>query len=93
MYIALRDYIVIVTILLSANENEQQIFDTINAAGRKLTTGELLKNFFFHDRNENIYNDKWSPIFDQKEELYKYWTSTVTSGKTSDNNIEAFFTL
>ena len=91
LYIALRDYIVIVTILLSANENEQQIFDTINAAGRKLTTGELLKNFFFHDRNENIYNDKWSPIFDQKEELYKYWTSTVTSGKTSDNNIEAFF--
>ena len=29
MYIALRDYIVIVTILLSANENEQQIFDTM----------------------------------------------------------------
>lgn len=91
LYIALRDHILLVTILLQSNENEQQIFDTINAAGRRLTTGELLKNFFFNDKNEDVYDREWSPIFDCNESLYKYWTTEITSGKTSDNNIEAFF--
>ena len=36
-----------VVITLDDNEDEQQIFDTINSLGVKLTTGELLKNYLF----------------------------------------------
>lgn len=35
-----------VRIDLDADEDEQQIFDTINSLGVNLTTSELLKNFF-----------------------------------------------
>ena len=43
--------ILFVGIDLSENEDEQQIFDTINSLGVTLTTAELLKNYFFN-RNE-----------------------------------------
>ena len=36
-----------VRIDLDADEDEQQIFDTINSLGVNLTTSELLKNYFF----------------------------------------------
>ena len=36
-----------VRIDLNADEDEQQIFDTINSLGVNLTTSELLKNYFF----------------------------------------------
>lgn len=36
-----------VLIELEENEDEQQIFDTINSLGVDLTTSELLKNYFF----------------------------------------------
>ena len=40
--------ILFVGIDLDENEDEQQIFDTINSLGVKLTTAELLKNYFFN---------------------------------------------
>ena len=39
--------IMFVGIDLNYDENEQQIFDTINSLGVRLTTAELLKNYFF----------------------------------------------
>lgn len=38
--------ILFIGIDLSENEDEQQIFDTINSLGVTLTTAELLKNYF-----------------------------------------------
>ena len=40
-----------VRIDLDADEDEQQIFDTINSLGVNLTTSELLKNYFFQSRD------------------------------------------
>jgi len=39
--------IMFVGIDLAHEEDEQQIFDTINSLGVRLTTAELLKNYFF----------------------------------------------
>mgnify|MGYP002236942266 CR=1 FL=1 len=39
-----------VRIDLDADEDEQQIFDTINSLGVNLTTSELLKNYFSIER-------------------------------------------
>ena len=39
----------LISMLLSAGDDEQEIFDTINSLGVRLTTGELLKNYIFSD--------------------------------------------
>lgn len=41
-----------VCIDLTEGEDEQQIFDTINSLGVRLTTAELFKNYFFNRENE-----------------------------------------
>lgn len=43
-----------VKIDLDEDEDEQQIFDTINSLGVNLTTAELLKNYFF-SRERALY--------------------------------------
>ena len=45
--ITIGQYAQFVKIELSVDEDEQQIFDTINSLGVNLTTSELLKNYFF----------------------------------------------
>ncbi|MCD8309350.1 MAG: DUF262 domain-containing protein [Clostridia bacterium] len=57
-----------VCIDLTENEDEQQIFDTINSLGVKLTTAELLKNYFFDRNNIHIYKEKWVSVFEKDEE-------------------------
>lgn len=42
----IRQNLQFVCIDLTADEDEQQVFDTINSLGVRLTTAELLKNFF-----------------------------------------------
>lgn len=44
-----------VKIELNQNEDEQLIFNTINALGVKLTTGELVKNFLFNEETIDNY--------------------------------------
>lgn len=75
---------------LQFNEDEQQIFDTINSLGVKLTTGELLKNHFFNKDSVNQYNKYWKPVFDEDDECREFWDQEVTAGRLKRNNIEAF---
>ena len=67
---------------VQANEDEQQIFDTINSLGVKLTTTELLKNYFFDEQNEADYKKYWEPIFEADEEVKHYWDQVVVAGTT-----------
>ena len=48
-----------VVIKLDESDDEQQIFDTINSLGVKLTTGELLKNYLFSAGQLDDYNGLW----------------------------------
>ena len=80
-----------VRIIVDENENEQQIFDTINSLGQDLTTGELLKNYLFNDTNVDIYDGQWVPVFERRENDYNYWTDQITKGRLKANNIETFF--
>jgi len=50
--------ILFVGIDINYNEDEQQVFDTINSLGVRLTTAELLKNFLFKEDLE-FYNRNW----------------------------------
>lgn len=81
--------ILFVGIYLLYNEDEQQIFDTINSLGVRLTTAELLKNYLFRD-DIDFYNTNWRDVFEKNDEIKEYWDQEVTSGRNIRNNIDLF---
>ncbi len=83
-----------VVISLTQDDDEQQIFDTINSLGVPLTTGELMKNFLYEAQDEDAYKKAWKPIFDT-DEARTFWESDASKSrqsKSKDNTtIERFF--
>ena len=53
-----------VAIILDGQDDEQQIFDTINSLGVDLTIDELMKNFLYEIMDEDAYRKNWKPAFD-----------------------------
>ena len=90
-YDAIMNGILFVLIDLSAEEDEQQIFDTINSLGVKLTVAELLKNYFFSRDNRDQYELYWKKTFEQDKETRKYWDQGVTTGRNKRSVIDVFF--
>lgn len=80
-----------VRIDLDADEDEQQIFDTINSLGVSLTTSELLKNYFFSRDTVAEYEDKWVSVFEKDEDTKAYWEKEVEVGRTKRAMIDIFF--
>lgn len=76
---------------LLSTEDEQQIFDTINSLGVRLTTGELLKNYFFTPETINDFLQYWKPVFEADDECRNYWNTEINSGRLIRTNIESFF--
>ena len=83
--------ILFVGIDLGADEDEQQIFDTINSLGIRLTTAELLKNYFFGRNNYADYQTYWESVFEKDEETLAYWDREVTTGRMKRTLIDLFF--
>lgn len=79
-----------VVIKLEENDDEQQIFDTINSLGVKLTTGELLKNYLFSAGQLNDYNGIWKPIFEKDNETMNFWNSQMANGRNLKKTIDLF---
>ena len=80
-----------VKIDLDADEDEQQIFDTINSLGVNLTTSELLKNYFFSRETVNEYESKWASIFEKDDESKAYWDAVIETGRIQRAMIDIFF--
>ncbi|MGD4317665.1 hypothetical protein QT621_24605, partial [Xanthomonas citri pv. citri] len=76
---------------LNENDDEQQIFDTINSLGVRLTTAELLKNYFFSRDDIAKYEKYWKNLFEIDEETKKYWDTEVTTGRMKRTFIDLFF--
>lgn len=83
--------ILFVGIDLSMEEDEQQIFDTINSLGVNLTTAELLKNFFFGKEQFQDYVNYWKEIFENDENDKEYWEKTLYLGRFQRSIIDIFF--
>jgi hypothetical protein len=75
---------------LGAEEDEQQVFNTINSLGVSLSTAELLKNDLFSRKNAEIFEKSWMPSFEADEDTRQYWTSAITSGRERRENIDLF---
>ena len=83
--------ILFVGIDLDQEDDEQQIFDTINSLGVVLSTAELLKNYFFSRQDINSYVEDWYDIFEKNEETRRYWDSDITAGRAKRTFIDMFF--
>ena len=80
-----------VCIDIDEGEDEQQVFDTINSLGVKLTTAELLKNYFYSKEEIAEYNKHWVPIFEKDDETKEYWNQEFESGRVRRTLINEFF--
>ena len=88
---AVANSILLVVIDLTVDEDEQQIFDTINSLGVRLTTAELLKNFFFGRDDIQQYERYWKELFEKDEETKEYWDMEITTGRLKRSFIDIFF--
>ncbi len=88
---SIRNKILFVGIDLTYDEDEQQIFDTINSLGIKLTTSELLKNYLFNENNLNEFKTYWEPVFERDREQREYWNQEIVSGTSRPHLIDVFF--
>lgn len=80
-----------VCIDLTDGEDEQQIFDTINSLGVRLTTAELLKNYFFNRENEDAFTEGWENVFEPSSEKKAYWEQEIVTGRIKRTLIDLFF--
>ena len=83
--------IMFVGIDLGVEEDEQQIFDTINSLGVRLTTAELLKNYFFNRNDLTEYDIYWKNVFEKDDETKDYWDREITTGRLRRTFIDLFF--
>jgi uncharacterized protein with ParB-like and HNH nuclease domain len=90
------EYKILVVISLDDNDNEQVIFDTINSAGVRLTTTDIVKNALFQKAlellgQENtiaLYNDTWFKVFESEDEPIAFWKSLKATGRFMRDNSE-----
>lgn len=75
---------------LGADEDEQQIFDTINSLGVDLTSAELLKNHLFGRQDHELFTRTWKATFEATDALRHYWERPVTSGREKRQNVDLF---
>lgn len=80
-----------VCIDLLDGEDEQQVFNTINSLGVRLTTAELLKNYFYNRDNVQEYENNWVSIFEKDSETRLYWEQELETGRIKRSLIDIFF--
>ena len=88
---------ILVVIDLSDKEDEQAIFDTINSAGVRLSSADIVKNALFQkaldlfdnvEAVETLYKDNWENVFSIDEEVINYWDTPRATGRLMRDNIE-----
>ncbi|MDF9824452.1 hypothetical protein M2475_000830 [Breznakia sp. PF5-3] len=78
----------IVYIKLDDRDNAQQIFESINSTGERLTASDLIRNFIMMDKSNEeqtiLYNKYWrrlEEIFDNSkgmEDFFRYYLAAIT---------------
>ncbi|MGW3890454.1 GmrSD restriction endonuclease domain-containing protein [Micromonospora chokoriensis] len=87
---SVRELMQMVVIDLTAEENAQEIFETLNARGAQLTAADLIKNFVFQRLSgsgvdiETAYQKYW------KEFETGFWEAEVSSGRVRQQRSSMF---
>lgn len=79
----------VIAMFLGEHDDEQEIFDTINSLGVRLSVAELLKNYVFRDKElKDAYETLWSSVFEDDEEEASFWGKEKTAGRVKRTNLE-----
>ena len=92
---------ILVRIKLAKNDDEQNIFDTVNNSGKKLTCADIIKNKLFQralelvdDGDENLvynlYENEWESLFYKDEDYFRFWNAERQTGRVKRTNMEIF---
>ena len=87
----IRQCVQFVCIDLLEDEDEQQVFDTVNSPGAVLTTADMLKNYFYREENIAEYERDWVGIFENDRETKVYWDQKFETGRIIRLMIDIFF--
>lgn len=88
---------ILVIIDLSEKEDEQAIFDTINSAGVRLSSADIIKNALFQkaldlfdsvEEVETLYKEHWENVFFIDEDAINFWDTPRATGRLMRDNIE-----
>lgn len=83
--------------LVEGEDDEQAIFDTLNTAGVRLTTAEIIKNALFQkvikifgtkESAIDLYKKTWERTFLADEDTVKYWQTERLTGRLMRDNME-----
>ncbi|MBL6445407.1 DUF262 domain-containing protein [Fulvivirga sp. 29W222] len=81
----------VIHMALSKEDDVQQIFDTINSLGVKLTIAELLKNYLYSKNDViDLYDDYWHSVFETDEDAIDFWNRDRNSGRIRRTTVELF---
>jgi hypothetical protein len=92
LYATMRDDIHLVVIDLEAQDDAQEIFETLNALGAPLLPADLVKNYLFHlaalekDETARLYELNWKE-FDRDR---GYWRKEVRQGRLRRPRLDLF---
>ncbi len=92
LYSAIQEDLVLVVVDLGEGDDPQLIFETLNALGTPLQPADLVKNFLFHQAQdqgakiEDLYAHIWRP-FDDK---VSYWREEVRQGRLKWSRIDLY---
>jgi hypothetical protein len=78
---AARELLQIVVIDLTADENAQEIFETLNARGAQLTPADLIKNFIFQRLQEDGANVEVAYASYWREFETGFWETEISVGR------------
>ena len=91
----------IVRIELDFNDDAQQIFESINSTGEKLTAADLIRNFIMmnrtNDEQEEIYSKYWlelEKIFSESKkmaEFFRFYLASKTYTLTTEKDLYDIF--
>lgn len=92
----------LIKITLSASDDEQKIFDSVNSIGGSLSNADIVKNYIFQKLRENakhdevkkdqvtaLYEKYWDSIF-YADERKDFWYKEYTVGRIKTDNLESF---
>lgn len=88
---------ILVVIDLTEEDDEQSIFDTINSAGMRLSSADIVKNVLFQrafalysnpQDVETLYKDNWELVFAGDESSIAFWAAERTVGRLKRDNHE-----
>ena len=92
----------VIIIALDAEDDEQEIFDTVNSLGKKLTNSDIVKNYLYQkmkafadkdkDKTNNVlkhYDQYWNKKFIENDKK-DFWDRVITLGRIATTNLDAF---